>query len=71
MAQEVKDASQGITDRDAEIEVLKEMVKGVQLQLKSKDTDAQRLHIKIKRLEKAMEIREQSLQEAQAHAQRM
>jgi hypothetical protein len=26
-------------DRDAEIEVLKEMIKGVKVQLKSKDTD--------------------------------
>ena len=45
-------------DRDAEIEVLKEMIKGVKVQLKSKDTDIQRLLIKIKRLEKTNEIRD-------------
>ena len=34
------------------------MIKSVKLQLKSKDTDIQRLNIKIKRLEKTAEIRE-------------
>jgi len=37
---------------EAEIEVLKEMVRGSQIQIKSKETDIQRLNIKIKRLEK-------------------
>jgi len=48
-------------DRDAEIEVLKEMIKGIKVQLKSKDTDIQRLNIKIKRLEKTNEIRDNVL----------
>ena len=43
---------------EAEIQVLKEMIKSVKMQLKSKDTDIQRLNIKIKRLEKTAEIRE-------------
>lgn len=34
------------------------MIKSVKMQLKSKDTDIQRLNIKIKRLEKTAEIRE-------------
>ena len=34
------------------------MLKGVKLQLKSKDTDIQRLTLKIKRLEKTNEIRD-------------
>ncbi len=37
---------------ESEIEVLKEMVRGSQMQIKSKETDIQRLQIKIKRLEK-------------------
>ena len=41
-----------LKEQDGEIEVLKEMVKGSKMQLKSKDTDIQRLNIKIKRLEK-------------------
>ena len=36
----------------------KEMVRSSKVQLKSKDTDIQRLNIKIKRLEKTNEIRE-------------
>ena len=57
-------------DKDAEIEVLKEMIKGIKVQVKcnfsyapnifiAKDTDIQRLMIKIKRLEKTNEIRDQ------------
>ena len=37
--------------------MLKEMVKSVKMQLKSKETDIQRLNIKIKRLEKNNELR--------------
>ena len=51
-------ASKHSEDVEAEIQVLKEMIKSVKLQLKSKDTDIQRLNIKIKRLEKTAEIRE-------------
>ena len=43
---------------ESEIQVLKEMVKAGKIQLKTKDTDLQRLNIKIKRLEKTAEIRE-------------
>ena len=49
---------------EAEIQVLKEMVKSVKMQLKSKDTDIQRLTIKIKRLEKTAEIRENVISES-------
>lgn len=44
-----------------EVDVLKEMIRSTKLQLKSKDTDIQRLNIKIKRLEKTNEIRENML----------
>lgn len=44
--------------------VLKEMIKSVKLQLKSKDTDIQRLNIKIKRLDKTAEIRENVINES-------
>lgn len=47
-----------LREKSSEIEVLKEMVRGTKLQLKSKDTDIQRLNIKIRRLEKTNEIRE-------------
>ena len=40
------------------------MIKSVKLQLKSKDTDIQRLNIKIKRLEKTAEIRENAITES-------
>jgi chromosome segregation ATPase len=53
-----KDLLDKLKARDSEVEVLKEMVRGTKLQLKSKDTDIQRLTIKIKRLEKTNEIRE-------------
>lgn len=39
------------------------MIKSVKLQLKSKDTDIQRLNIKIKRLDKTAEIRENVINE--------
>jgi hypothetical protein len=55
---EGKDLQDKLKARDSEVEVLKEMVRGTKLQLKSKDTDIQRLTIKIKRLEKTNEIRE-------------
>ena len=45
-------------DAESEIQVLKEMNKAIQIQIKTKDTDNQRLNIKIKRLEKTAEIRE-------------
>ena len=44
--------------KDSEMEVLKEMLRSSKVQLKSKETDIQRLNIKIKRLEKTNEIRE-------------
>ena len=47
-----------VKERESEIDVLKEMIRGIKLQVKSKDTDIQRLTIKIKRLEKTNEIRE-------------
>lgn len=47
-----------LRERESEIDVLKEMIRGTKLQLKSKDTDIQRLQIKIKRLEKTNDIRE-------------
>jgi len=55
---EGKDLQDKLKARDSEVELLKEMVRGSKLQLKSKDTDIQRLTIKIKRLEKTNEIRE-------------
>ena len=67
-------------DKDAEIEVLKEMIKGIKVQVKcnfsydpnifiAKDTDIQRLMIKIKRLEKTNEIRDQVLTHQQQQIQ--
>lgn len=56
-------ASKHAEDVEAEIQVLKEMIKSVKLQLKSKDTDIQRLNIKIKRLDKTAEIRENVINE--------
>lgn len=41
-----------------ELEIIKEMMRSSKVQLKSKDTDIQRLNIKIRRLEKTNEIRE-------------
>ena len=55
---EQKEMLDKIRSQDQELEVLKEMIRGTKLQLKSKDTDIQRLNIKIKRLEKTNEIRE-------------
>jgi archaellum component FlaC len=53
-----------LKEQEGEIEVLKEMVKGSKMQLKSKDTDIQRLNIKIKRLDKNVEqIRESTIRE--------
>ena len=43
---------------ETEISVLKEMNRAIQVQVKTKDTDNQRLTIKIKRLEKTAEMRE-------------
>ena len=40
------------------MDVLKEMLRSSRVQLKSKETDIQRLNIKIKRLERTNEIRE-------------
>ena len=42
---------------------MKEMVKSVNMQLRSKDTDIQRLNIKILRVEKAKEIVDDVLKE--------
>lgn len=39
-----------------EAEVLKEMIRSSQTQIKSKDVDIQRLNIKIKRLDKQIEM---------------
>ena len=58
---EQKDLAEQIKSRDSEMEVLKEMIRSTKLQLKSKDTDIQRLNIKIKRLEKTNEIRKNML----------
>ena len=49
---------------ETEIQVLKEMNRAIQVQIKTKDTDNQRLNIKIKRLEKTAEIRESILSNA-------
>ena len=62
-----KDLAQKLKERDSEIEVLKEMLRSSRLQLKSKDTDIQRLNIKIKRLEKTNEIRENMINQV-AHS---
>ena len=61
---ELKKKAANTEDVEAEIQVLKEMIKSVKLQLKSKDTDIQRLNIKIKRLEKTAEIRENAITES-------
>lgn len=47
-----------LRERDSEIDILKEMIRSSKVQIKSKETDIQRLNIKIKRLEKTNEIRE-------------
>ena len=52
------EAQKRVSEMESEIQVLKEMVKAGKIQLKTKDTDLQRLNIKIKRLEKTAEIRE-------------
>ena len=52
------EAYKKVQEMESEIQVLKEMVKAGKIQLKTKDTDLQRLNIKIKRLEKTAEIRE-------------
>lgn len=56
-------ASKHSEDVEAEIQVLKEMIKSVKMQVRSKDTDIQRLNIKIKRLDKTAEIRENVIAE--------
>ena len=48
----VKDLKNKIKEKNAEIEVLKEMVKSSNIQAKSKESDLQRLQKKIARLEK-------------------
>ena len=64
MKQKLEKASKHSDEVEAEIQVLKEMIKSVKLQVKSKDTDIQRLNIKIKRLEKTAEIRENVINES-------
>ena len=77
---EVQEMALKQRDKDAEIEVLKEMIKGIKVQVKcnfsyapnifiAKDTDIQRLMIKIKRLEKTNEIRDQVLTHQQQQIQ--
>ena len=56
-----------LEDKQAEIGVLKEMLKGVKLQLKSKDTDIQRLMLKLKRLETTNELRDKVISESRTH----
>ena len=63
MKSKLEKASRHSDEVEAEIQVLKEMIKSVKLQVKSKDTDIQRLNIKIKRLEKTAEIRENVINE--------
>ena len=48
----LKELQQKVHDKDGEIEVLKEMVRSAQLQLKSKENENSRLMIKIKRMMK-------------------
>lgn len=56
--QEMEDYTKKHKQLQAEVDMAKEMVRSSKVQLKSKDTDIQRLNIKIKRLEKTNEIRE-------------
>lgn len=51
-----------IRERDSEIMVLKEMVKGVQLEVKAKEMDIKRLGLKINRQQKIIEMREGQIQ---------
>lgn len=55
---DAKDWKDRLKEKESEMEVLKEMLRSSKVQLKSKETDIQRLNIKIKRLEKTNEIRE-------------
>lgn len=50
----LKDMKAKIKDKNAEIEVLKEMVKSANMQSKSKDIDVNRLQKKINRLERGL-----------------
>ena len=50
----MKDLKAKIKDKNAEIEVLKEMVKSANMQAKSKDIDVSRLQKKINRLERGL-----------------
>jgi len=63
LKEKIHKASKHSQDVEAEIQVLKEMIKSVKMQVRSKDTDIQRLNIKIKRLEKTAEIRENVIAE--------
>ena len=63
LKEKIHKASKHSEDVEAEIQVLKEMIKSVKMQVRSKDTDIQRLNIKIKRLEKTAEIRENVIAE--------
>ena len=47
----MKDLKAKLKDKDAEIEVLKEMVKSANMQTKTKEGDVSRLRQRIKRLE--------------------
>ena len=58
VADKLKEAANKASNLESEIQILKEMNKAIQIQVKTKDTDIQRLNIKIKRLEKTAEIRE-------------
>lgn len=57
-AGDAKDQKDKMKEKESEIDVLKEMLRSSKVQLKSKETDIQRLNIKIKRLERTNEIRE-------------
>ena len=46
---------------NSEMNLLKEMVRASKVQVKGRDTDIQRLNIKIKRLEKTNDMREQMI----------
>lgn len=48
----MKDLKAKLKDKDAEIEVLKEMVKSANMQAKTKEGDVTRLRQKISRLER-------------------
>ena len=52
-----------LKNKEQECEVTKEMIRSNKLQMKSKDVELQRLKIKIKRLEKTNEIRENMINE--------